>query len=125
MIFKLIFLCLTPLLRAITSKTFCVLCHFYSIGAFHLFHWVFAITLKGFCETSIGNSLLKRRLVLPKTQARSVRQSVILLFSIQSCESKFLLSQRIEFSIEKKCLSFSDMDAYIFAWDDGLFSSFL
>ena len=47
MIFKLIFLCLTPLLRAITSKAFCVLCDV-------LFLWDIALILLGHCNYAIG-----------------------------------------------------------------------
>ncbi len=43
------------------------------------------------------DELIERRLVLPKTQARFGRQSVISLFLIQYFDSIFLLMQRIAF----------------------------
>lgn len=47
MIFKLIFLCLTPLLRGCASKAFCVLCDV-------LFLWDIALILLGHCNYAIG-----------------------------------------------------------------------
>ena len=51
MIFKLIFLCLTPLLRGIASKAFCVLCDV-------LFHWDIEFIPLGHCTYSIGTFAL-------------------------------------------------------------------
>jgi len=47
MIFKLIFLCLMPLLRGSASKAFCILSDV-------LFHWDIALILLGHCTYSIG-----------------------------------------------------------------------
>ena len=47
MIFKLIFLCLSLLLRGSASKAFCVL-------SYDLFHWDIALILLGHCNYAIG-----------------------------------------------------------------------
>ena len=47
MIFKLIFLCLMPLLRGSASKAFLVLCDV-------LLHWGIAFILLGHCNYAIG-----------------------------------------------------------------------
>ena len=47
MIFKLIFLCLSLLLRGSASKAFCILSDV-------LFYWVIALILLGHCNYAIG-----------------------------------------------------------------------
>lgn len=54
MIFKLIFLCLSLLLRGSASKAFCVLCDV-------LFLWDIALILLGHCTYSIGTLQLRYR----------------------------------------------------------------
>ena len=61
MIFKLIFLCLSLLLRGSASKTFCILCDVFSFGTLHLFLWDIALILLGHCTYSIGTLQLSNK----------------------------------------------------------------
>ena len=112
MIFKLIFLCLSLLLRGSASEIFCILRDVlflwdialillghrnYAIGVLQNLYWGQSNRTQVRSTQNAGSFYLKRRLVLPKTQARFGRQNVISLFLIQYFDLIFLLLQRIAF----------------------------